>query len=132
MNTLRTLEEIANQTKNMLDQQRAYFKTPTGHPGKKAALNASKVEESKLRLMVAEATKAPAADKKTQAMIADICILITEVFQWQQTYFHAAWGTPEKSAALDKCREDLEPKLRQAYKDALSFVQNQQTPSLFQ
>lgn len=131
MNTLRTLEAIAIQAKVMLDQQRTYFKTKSDHPGKYQALNASKQEESKLRLMVSEATKVPSNDKKTQAMIEAICILITEVFQWQQTYFNAAWGTPEKYAALDKCRQDLEPKLREAIKDSLSFVQNHQTPSLF-
>lgn len=125
------LEAIANQAKIMLDQQRAYFKTKQGHPGKYQALNASKAEEAKLRQMVAEAAKDRPDDSKLQERIAEICILITELFQWQQTFFHAPLGSPERNSALVKCREDLEPKLRQEVKSALAFVNDQQTPSLF-
>lgn len=131
MNTLRTLEAIANQAKIMLDQQRAYFKTKSDHPGKYQALNASKAEEAKLRLMVADATKVPSTDEKVQNRIADICLLITELFQWQQTFFRSPFGSPERNSALDKCKMELEPKLREEIKSVLAFVNDQQTPSLF-
>ena len=74
MNTLRTLEAIAIQAKVMLDQQRAYFKTKSDHPGKYQALNASKAEEAKLRLMVSDATKVPATDEKSRiVLLTSVC-----------------------------------------------------------